>query len=183
MKKFDLYEIAIKVLGLYLVTILITQLKNIFIYLSIYLQQKEQPEKFGDVSQISIFLIVCIGFVLLALLTWFLLFKTREVTQLICKPTDKTENIKLFAERKTVYEICLVLLGLITIILTLPDFIFKLKNYISLVQNGFPIKPNDKSFVIVSGIKIAVGVLAIIYSVQISSILTKRKSTNECSDD
>jgi len=175
MKKIDLYEIAIKVLGLYLITVVIGQFQSILTFIPAYLQQGSPLENSGGLDQASFFLTVCFGFMLLVIFTWILLFRTKQVTRLICKQTDEMESVELFAERKTVYEICLVLLGLVTIVYTLPDFIVKLKSYVMLAKNGFSVNSYDKTFLITSTIKVVMGILAIKYSVQISSYLAKRK--------
>lgn len=174
MKKIDLYEIAIKILGLYLVVVIINQLRDVLIYLTVWLQQNKHPEMFGDFDQTPAVIIMTLGFVALVVLSVFLIFKTKPIAKFISKKSDFEEDVKLFADKKVIYEICLVLLGLITIVLTVPDFIFKLRDHINLVQNNTPTGDYDMSFLITSGIKIGIGVVAIIYSTQLSDFLAKR---------
>lgn len=99
---------------------------------------------------------------------------TQTIAKLISKKSDFEEDVKLFAHKKVIYEICLILLGLITIVLTVPDFIFKLRDHINLVQNNTPTGDYDMSFLITSGIKIGIGIVAIIYSTQLSYFFAKR---------
>jgi len=183
LKKFDLYEIAIKLLGLYLVVVIIGQLRDILIFLAVLVQSQKNSERLGEMNQTIAFVVAILGFIVLIIFSGLLIFRTRQITKLICRPTDSEEHVKLFAEKKTIYEICLVLLGLITIVLTIPDFIFKLKNHISLIQNNFPTKDYDTTFLITSGIKIAVGIIAIIYSAQLSKVLTKKKKEENKPND
>jgi hypothetical protein len=61
----------------------------------------------------------------------------------------------------------------------LPDFIYKLKNHINYVQVNLPTTDYDKAYLLTSGIKIGIGLIAIIYSTEFSNILTKRSKTNE----
>jgi hypothetical protein len=114
----------------------------------------------------------------LATFSGFLIFKNRQITRLICKPSDYEESVRLFAEKETIYEIALVLVGLVTIVLTLPDFILKLKNHITLVQADLPIQNNETTFLFTSGLKIIIGLIAIIYASQIASLLSKKKIDN-----
>ena len=173
MKKFDLYEIAIKILGLYLVVNVIEQLSTILTFIPMTFMQDSDT---GGFNEIPVFLVMAFGLIVLIVFAWLLIFRTQQITKLITKPTDKEENVKLFAERKTIYEICLVLLGLIIIVWTLPDFIVKLRNYVTFVQNNTPVKLYDKTFLLTSGAKIIVGVLAIVYSTQLADIMTKKKN-------
>lgn len=175
MKKIDLYEIAIKILGLYLIVIIINQLRDILIYLTVWFQQKNNPEMIGDFNQTPSFVVMILGFATLTTLSAFLIFKTKTIAKLISKQSDFEEDIKLFADKKVIYETCLVLLGLIIVVLTLPDFIFKLINHMTFIQSNNPTKDYDTTFLITSGIKIGIGIIAIIYSAQLSCLLTKKK--------
>src|SRR5699024_11390060 len=113
MKKIDLYEIAIKILGLYLVVLIISQLRDVLIYLAAWTQQKKNPEMFVGFEQTPVFIITVMGFLALVVLSYLLIFRTKPMARLISTKTDFEENIPLLASRKTIYEICLVLLGLI----------------------------------------------------------------------
>lgn len=179
MKKIDLYEIAIKVLGLYLIVIIINQLRDVLVYLTVWTQQKDNPEMFGDFDQTPALLATVLGFLVLTVLSSLLIFKTKKIANLITSKADREEDLKLFAERKTIFEISLVLLGLVTVVLTLPDFIFKLKNHVNLVQSNLPIKDYDTTFLITSGIKIGIGVIAILYSEHLSYLMTKNRKTSQ----
>jgi len=175
MKKSDLYELAIKILGLYLVVLIIGQLRDIFVYLMLFLQAKSDPQAFGNFNQAPVFSGLILGFIVLTTFSGLLIFKNRQITRLICKPGDYEESVKLFAEKEAIYEIALVLVGLVTIVLSLPDFIFKLKNHFNLVQADLPIQNNDTAFLITSGLKIIIGLIAVIYASQIAGLLTKKK--------
>ncbi|WP_157805340.1 hypothetical protein [Confluentibacter citreus] len=179
MKKIDLYEIAIKILGLYLIVIILSQLRDLIVYFTVWTQQKDNPELFGNFDQSPTLIATGLGFVALTILSSILIFKTKQIAKLICRKNDFEDDITLFAERKTIYEISLVLLGLVTIVLTLPDFIYKLKNHINFVQANLPTTDYDKAFLMTSGIKIGIGLIAIIYSTEFSNILTKRRKKNE----
>lgn len=175
MRKADLYEIAIKVLGLYSLVIVINQLRDVLILMGFLLQSWGRPEIQRGADQTPIFFVALTGWVILIIFSSLLIFRTKQITKLVSKPADYKDQITLFAEKKTIYEICLMLLGLVTIALTLPDFIVQLRNHIAQVQNDLLPKNPDKTFLITSGLKIAIALVAIIYSRQLSKLLTREQ--------
>ncbi|MEM6299280.1 MAG: hypothetical protein AAF740_11395 [Bacteroidota bacterium] len=173
MKKSDIYEIAIKILGLYLFFTTIGLLREVLAVFAAMSQAKQNPELFGSFDRAP-FLILSIGnFAFVILFAAFLTFKTKAIVKLVCRPTDYEETSSLFADRKVIYELALVIMGLLIIVWTLPDFAFKLKNHIQLIQNNIPTKDYDTDFIITSAIKIVAGLIAIIYAKSISTALVK----------
>ncbi|MBK6953238.1 MAG: hypothetical protein IPH24_14700 [Crocinitomicaceae bacterium] len=173
MKKSDIYEIAIKILGLYLFFTSIALLRDMLTTLTVMTQAKQNPDAFGDFDQTPFFILSIANFAFVILFAAFLTFKTKTITKFVCKPTDYEETSSLFADRKVIYEMALVIMGLLSIVWTLPDFAFKLKNHIQLVQSSMPTKDFDTNFIIASAIKIVVGLIAIIYAKSISTIVIK----------
>jgi hypothetical protein len=173
MKKSDIYEIAIKILGLYLFFTSIALLRDMMTTYSVLTQSKQNPEAFGGFDQTPFFILSITNFGLVILFAMFLTLKTKTIVKFVCRPTDYEETSSLFADRKVIYEIALVIMGLLVIVWTFPDFFFKLKNHIQNVQNSIPTKDYDINFIITSAIKIIVGLIAIIYAKSISTILVK----------
>lgn len=176
MKKSDIYEIAIKILGLYLIVLILTQLRDILNSMVFMLEAQNNPEAFGDMDQTPIFIGLLIPFLFLIFFSWLFIFRTKRITKLIGNKNDYKETAKLFAERETIYEIALILVGLVTIVLTLPEFIYRFTDYIQSVKSDFPTNDFDTNYLITSGLKIAVGLIAIIYSNQISTYLANKKN-------
>ena len=179
MKKSDIYEIAIKILGLYLVITVIGLFRDILIYASVLVQSSINAGVTGGINQTSIFLVTVFNFLLVTTVVWFFLFKTKKLTKLICGKEDFMETAKLFTDKQSILEIALILVGLTTIILTVPDFVFRLKNYVYMMQNDLSTVQQDKNFLIISGLKILVGILAVGYSKSISAYLSKDKKSIE----
>jgi|SRR5690606_26000009 len=175
MTKSDIYEIALKILGLYLVTLVIVQLREVITYATILIQAQDNPNIIGNFNQTPILIVTVCSFLALAAFTWLLLFKTKTIVKLICKQEDFEESVKLFTDKKTIYEIALTIVGLLTIILTLPDFTYRLKNYIQLIQTDFSTESYDRSFLVTAGVKILIGVIVVIYSKAISNYFSKDK--------
>lgn len=184
MKKSDLYEITIKILGLYLFFTSISLLRDVLTTFAVMTQVKQNPGAFGDINQTPFFILSIANFAFVILFAAFLTLKTKSIVKFVCNPTDYEETSSLFAERKVIYEIALVIMGLLLIVWTLPDLAFRLKNYIQLVQSNLPTKDYDTNFIITSAIKIVVGMISVIYAKSISKILVKdnKNGTTELKD-
>ena len=179
MKKSDIYELAIKILGLYLVVSVIEHLREVITYATILIQFHNKPEQFGDINQTPIFIVTLFNFLLLTAFAWLLIFRTRKLTNIICTKEDYSETTNLFSDKKNIIEIAMILVGLMTVIWTIPEFAVKLKNYVYMTQNDFTTTMNDKTILLIDGLKIAIGIIAISYAKSISSYITKeRKKKN-----
>jgi len=176
-KKSDIYEIAIKILGLYLVTILLWQLRDILTSISLLNQSRSNPKIFEGFDQTPILLISISAFLVLTIISGFLIFKTKAITKLICKSTDYEDSISLFAEKTTIYEIALTIVGLLLIVETFPDFAYKLKKYIQFIKSDYPQKEYETMFFVTSLIKILIGLIAIIYSNQLANFFAKKNKS------
>lgn len=173
MKKSDIYEISIKIFGLYLFFTAIGLLLDVLTTFVVWTQEKQNPNAFGDFDQTPFVILSIVNFLLVILFAIFMTLKSKTITKFVCKPADYEATSSLFADRKVIYELALVIMGLLIIIWTLPDFVFKLKNHIQLVQSNIPTNNYDTNFIITSAIKISVGLIAIIYAKSISTILIK----------
>lgn len=173
MKKSDIYEIAIKILGLYLFFTSIGLMRNVLTTFVVMTQAKQNPDAFGDFDQTPFFILSIANFAFVILFAAFLTLKTKTIVKFVCRPTDYEETSSFFADRKVIYELALVIMGLILAVWTLPDFAFKLKSHIQLVQCNMPTKDYDTNFIITSAIKIFIGLITIIYAKSISTILVK----------
>jgi len=178
MKKSDLYELAIKILGLYLILEVINQLQSLLFNFAYFMQTRNNPEQFGYIDQKPLFIASLISFLVLSIFTTLLIFRTRQITKLICPLSDYEQQVMLFTSKKSIYEIALILFGLIILINTVPDFAYKLKNHVRDIQNNAPAIPSNISYLITSGLKIFTGIISLIYADQISNYFSKLKSVN-----
>ncbi len=177
MKKADIYEIAIKLLGLYLFYKSIDLLNGMLATVVLLTQAKENMMVFGDVSQTPILLLTIGNFLTVIVLASFLTWKTKTIVSWICRPADYEDTAaSLPVSKEVIYEGALVLLGLIVVVWTLPEFLVKLKEHIDLVQSDTPRNQYDINFVLTSAIKIALGLLSIIYAKSLALILVKRSA-------
>jgi NADH:ubiquinone oxidoreductase subunit 5 (subunit L)/multisubunit Na+/H+ antiporter MnhA subunit len=179
MKKTDLYEIVIKTLGLYMVVPLIADFRNVLMYVSIWLQHNENPELFGNFNQTPLLLVAVLGLALTLSFSFVLLFKTKALVQFITKKENAEEKINLLAEKRELFEISLVILGLILLVFDLPDFIYKLKNHIQLVQANLQPDHNATIFLTTTAIKIVLGFFLLKFSRTLSALLIAEKKQSD----
>lgn len=172
MKKSDIYEIAIKLLGIYLFFTAIELFNNVLIYCMFYFQAKTNPNLFGNFDQRPLFILSIVYLILVILFASLLTFKTKMLVKLVCKPDDYTDTASLFADRKVIYEMALLIMGLLTIVWALPDFIFQVKNYLQL-KDSLPNNDNSINFIVQSGIKIAIGLVAVVYANVIAKLFVR----------
>ena len=173
MKKSDIYEIVIKVLGLYLFYTSIGLLRDVVTAFALMQEAKKDPHSFGDFDQTTFFILSIANFVIVILFASILTFSTRTIVKLICKLTDYSETATLFADRKVIYEMAIAIMGLLLIAWTLPGLAFRLSNHIQLVQSNMPTKNYDTNLIITEAIKIVVGLIAVIFAKSISLILVR----------
>lgn len=179
MKKSDIYEVAIKILGLYLFFTSIGLLRDVFSSIAVALiETKQFSNRHNDFNQTPFVILSITNFVIVIVFAAILTFKSKSIVKSVCKPSDYSETASLFADRKVIYEIALIIMGLFLILWTLPDLAIKLKRHIQLVQNNAPSHLFDTDFIITSVIKIAIGLLAVIYGKSFSRFLTKDEKQN-----
>lgn len=174
MKKSDIYEITVKMLGLYLFFTSIGFLHDMLTTYTMMLQARQNPEVFGSFNQVPILALSTLNFILVALFATLLTFKTKNVVKLICKPSDYEEHTTLFTEQKVVYQMALVIMGLILFTWTLPDFALQLKQHFQVTDGYAPASARDANFMLTSTVKLLLALLAIFYARTLSSFFAKK---------
>ena len=161
MKKSDIYEITIKILGVYLLVSNLSKVPGFFTFL----------KSFGAISsadhageQMNLFWLNIANFVLMLAFAIFLIAGTRFITRLVTNTADRQENVKLFADRKVIYEIALIIIGGLLIVNALPDLLYRLYNLSNV---------SDQNSVISSITKIFVGIITVAYGKRIAAFFAK----------
>ncbi len=167
MKKTDIYEIAIKILGIYFLVTIVQLMVGSFAYLSAMIFNENLSSDNMLYAGVSFFV-----FIIMILLDLCFILKTDMIVRLICKQSDFEQDVPFTVSRKSVYEIALVLMGLIIIVWAFPDFIYKIWNYVQSLQ----MSTENKGTLISSGIRIVVGLIAVGYSTAIANFLVKKKA-------
>jgi hypothetical protein len=173
MKKSDIYEITIKLLGIYLFFTSIGLLREVLTVTSSIAVNNQYNDSVTGSTNKAFFILCTTNFLFVMVFASVLTFKTKAIVKLVCTSTDFDETSTLFADRKVIYEMALVIMGLLLIIWTLPDLAFKLKNQIQTVQSDIPTKDYDKHFIYASTIKIVVGLIAVVNAKSISKRIVK----------
>jgi hypothetical protein len=181
MKKSDIYELVIKLLGIYL---FITYLLSVVTSVAHGLEYEVSNQTNNIVQPNLTALLVFDVFVkfFIVLLALFLIFKTNYITKKILTVNDYEENIKLFADKKIIYEIALLITGGIIVIWTLPDFADRLYDYIYLKKYMFVIHSPDKDFLITSTIRLFLALIVVIYAKPIAAYFDRSTIVTTKSD-
>ena len=174
MRKADIYGVAIKILGLYLLVSFLEKAFEIGIYAYGYLGFQEVQ---GLSLSAHLITLVITGLVLLTafFIAWMFIFKTKWVVAKICSQSDFEENATLFLDTKVIYELSIIITGLVLIVWTLPDFIFRCFAYLTQLKHGEAVQVRDYNFLVTSVFKLLIGILAILLAKSISSRLAKDK--------
>ncbi len=176
MKKSDIYEITIKILGLYLfATSVIGGIEAVISAFTFVAQVRDNS---GDNSvNWTVYLgIAILNLAFLVSVAAFLFFKANFIVRKICSKTDFEENARLFAEPKVIYEIALIVTGLLLIIWTLPEFGYQLKNYYQTEHDGLFKANASLRFLWVSTVKVLVGTFLLLLAKQLSGYFGRNKN-------
>ena len=168
MKKADIYEIAAKLMGIYLITQIIYSLRGILEIL--FYSATATTQEFGG----TILLSGVFGLVMLCLVSYFLVFRTKAVVAKIITLNEREDEVKLFAGKKTIYEIALVLIGGLTFIWSFPDVCYGIYNYFHLRSNGL-MPPNQLPGITIEVIRLLFGIVVILSADLLSTAFSKEK--------
>lgn len=173
MKKSDIYEITIKIFGLYLFFTSLGLFNSIIIRYFTYLELNNPPISSENISPKTFFYIEIAHLCLVLIFASFLTFKTKTIVRFVCGKSDFEETSTLFADRKTIFEIALVIMGLFLVIWTFPNFVLELKNHLFKKQLLDPSQENETTYFFISIFKIIVGLIAVFYSKSIAKFIAK----------
>jgi hypothetical protein len=174
-RKSDIFEVAIKILGLYFLVTVIGTLRDILTYVAFDIQAKQDSDPSQQFTLVPFFVASFVIFILMISFAFLLIFKTKAVVKRVCSPSDFEETAQLFTEKKVVYEMALIITGLLLIVWTLPEFAFRLMDYILLIRGGAHAKSYDTNFLIIAALKILVGFFSIAKAKSLSLFFAKEK--------
>ena len=173
MKKSDIYEVTIKILGLYLFATTAVSGVNALIYAFYFVAQSRG---LSDIDWAFYMIIAIVNFALPIFISLFLFFKAKFLVRKICSSSDFEESVIFFAEPKKIYEMSLIITGLLLIIWTLPEFSFKLKNYIEAKKFNSSIETRDLNFMWIAITKILIGTFLLLLARQIARYFGKDRN-------
>lgn len=178
MKKSAIYEIAIKLGGLYLFFLSIMALKDVFVFGISYLKLKEDGFQDFDGNNIYIVLGAISSFTLILAFAFFLTFHSEKIVRKICRAEEFETEINLKITKQGLYEIGLVISSFVLILDTLPNFLVKFREYLNLTEKDYLIGYDRIGFLWVAIARMIVGVLVIAGADMISSFIVKEKKTD-----
>lgn len=170
MKKKDLLDLSIRIVGIILFVYSINSIKELLIYTALPIMGatgNQRPMIIG----LLIFTIL-IQWVIAAIL----LFKSKTLTTVFLKNDIHETEVALPAySARNIIKIGLIFIGTTLILLTLPEFIVGLVKYVTVVQQNSPNMRFDSTAVIISGLKIFLSVVLIYFADQISRFICQTK--------
>ena len=121
MKKSELLDLAIKILGLYLMVKTITILKDIHYIVALY------QDGFSNVSNILVIVLYMLAIAAMVVGAIYLIFMSRRITAIIIKSSDADLQVINLGFEKGL-ELALIIFGLIIVIFKFPHLINALYN-------------------------------------------------------
>lgn len=171
MKKIEILEISIKLLGLYSMIGVIEQIKEFSIILTEWFQTKNNPFlKIGFDQKPGLYVTLC-GILLSLSISGILILKSNKIVKLICKDTNIKDQTKIEINKKDIFDIAISIIGLIFILNSLPDLFVEIKNYKNYQQFNLP--TNNNINLTSNILKFILGIVVIIFSRKISSFLLR----------
>jgi hypothetical protein len=173
MKKSDIIEIAIRIIGLYL---FVNWLPNAVEFLALTFLPFIQDEAFSDRKDMLLYMGIAIGnIVLMISIASFFLLGAKKIVRRVCNPEDFEETINFNTEPKAIYQMALIITGLILISWTLAEVSWHIKYYLKLEQLN--VENNEAEFrkMWISITKILIGIFLIQLSGSISDYFGKNE--------
>ncbi len=171
MKKIEILEIAIKLLGLYSMIGVIDQIKEFSIILTVWFQTKNNPLMEIGFDQKPGLYVTLSGILLSLFISGILILKSNKIAKLICIDIINKDQTKIEINKKDTFDIAISIIGLIFIINSIPDLFVKIKNYKNFEQINLP--TNDNIILTTYILKFILGIVVIIFSRKISSFILR----------
>ncbi|HBX63483.1 MULTISPECIES: hypothetical protein [Sphingobacterium] len=168
MKKTDLFDISIKILGIFLVLFSINSTKELLLYNAVSINGTNMNE------QNSVLLILWSNLILQLLIAFVFLLKSEVFVHFFIKD-DPTDDKALACNKFEAYRFGFILIGITLVILSLPSFIVNLFKYIYLVQNDVLNRGFEFSNLVTQGIKLLLSIIIIFYATKISAYFSNSK--------
>lgn len=169
MKLNTLFQIVLKILGLWFLIELINPVVQIVQTILIYLHEP------NNVGSIFMYLIIfTFQLLLMYLVAHFLLFKTQQTCTLL-KLTENFEEteIPLNMHRSTVISISIFIIGGIVLVLAVPELINRIVNFINL--SDIDKKTMGISYFLESSLRILLGLAVIMFNRTLVNLIEKKR--------
>jgi len=163
MKKIDLLDLAIRIIGIVLFVYSFNSVKELLLYVSLPIAGSDSIERTSLV--VPLILTITLQWLIALLFA----FKPHLIIGVLIKNNDtQTELLTLPSAPKDLLKLALIIAGITVILLNLPDLIVATVKYINLVQTNDPNKSFDLTNIATSGLKIILSLGLIYFSAPIS---------------
>ena len=173
MKKTDIFDITIRLFGLYFFIHAIFSIKDLIIIVGT--TAITASEKYDHGATTNLILVYCFNFVFQLLICCLLIFKSKFITDKLIKP-DSDVLITVSLDRQAILELASIIAGGLTLTFTVSKFGQQLVNYVAFIQNEYTFKFADKTSLIFSAINIIIGLVLIVKAKPIATLLAKNKN-------
>ncbi len=163
MRKTDLYEVTIKTLGFYMLSLFFIRVVSVIYYLLFFFSEgKEKEYSLEGYASYYYLELVSLGFLTFG--AWFFLFKTKWILKKVCVPEEFHESIQFTLDKQKIMELAIKVIALVLIIWSVPVFIMNLQVFL---VKGMVLADLFKDFnfnLMISGMKIIIGILLLFFS-------------------
>ncbi|MCA6364689.1 MAG: hypothetical protein IM638_16765 [Bacteroidetes bacterium] len=184
MKKSDVYEIAVKIFGIYFLVRFVELLNELIGVLVIYSNINEANELLGGsnsgLMEVGTIFITSFCHLFIGILfAWLFIVRTKFVVKLLCRVSDYEETVTFSFEKRMLFEISLVITGLLLIVWTLPDLVFQIVNYFEAKKDNIIPQNGESSFIYASLIKLLFGFVAVVYAGTVSNVIANKNTKTD----
>ena len=172
MTKNNIYEILIKSIGLILIYQIIFIIREFGISIMMFSIQTNEE----DIRGKNLFIIYyVVSILILALISYFLIFKTKSILTKINRNDQVDIELNLNINKHELFKIVLKSLGFIVTIWTFPSFIIEIIKYFNKENLELNYFFSQKENLIYESIKMALGIVIIIFSNKINELTNTEK--------
>lgn len=185
MTKADLFSLALKVMGVYLIVPFVNAIVQFILQLTTLISmQATGYDNYIESSYGNYFLVIGYGLVpacIYAVCAWFLLTKSTYLAKKILPEAEHTDRVAFGLNAEVVFQLSFVIAGIILLLQGLPITINNIYQYfVQLNTNGNP-GTGDLGFDTIS--TTFFGFLCIAYSLPLAKLLSRRSNTKPVKSD
>lgn len=178
MKKTDIYEIVIKILGLVLLYQTLSQLGYI-VYSVIEMfvpRSMDSLDGIGLSIEKAMQMIFLGAFIMLLLTSFLLIFKAHNIARFINKGIEEDTVWNLSIDRATIYEMTLLVIGAITLIQSGPTLLIRFNNWLRASRLQIEFTDQPTYYIWIELVKALIAIVLIVFAKSIATFINKRKT-------
>jgi hypothetical protein len=177
MTKNNIYEIIIKSIGLVLIYQIITIIREFTGSLMMFSIQNQYQDAMKGQNIVILYYTLSILFT--TLIAYLFIFKTKLILSKINKNEKDDLEMNININKEELFNTVLKTLGFIVTIWTLPNFILEIIKYLNKENLELNTYFVQKENLIYASIKIAVGIILILFSNKINELTFKKNDTTQ----